>query len=335
MLSIVVVTHSRLDLLAPCLDSLGPARERVDGETEVIVVDSGSEGDVAEVLAAHAPDARLVRLAENVGFPAAADEGIRASRGEWVATLNDDTTVVPEALGEMLKAGSSAEEVGSVAAQMVFASDRATINSAGIDLDRLAVSTDRRLGAPADPPGAEPHEVFGACGGAALYRRSMLEAVGGFDRSYFAFLDDVDLAWRARMQGWRCLYAPAAVVVHHHSATLVNRSFTQYYWGGRNRVRTLAKNADRGLLLRYGALMVAYDAAYVLYALLRDRTVAPLRGRVAGIRDWGSYRRRGRDLRRPLTLSRPRGLRAALGRRSVWENRSSFGDARLPGDSAG
>lgn len=329
-LSVVVVTHSRLDLLGPCLESVLAAGSELDAVPELIVVDSGSEQPVAKVVEAHAPEARILPLQENVGFPAAVQHGIEASSGTWVLTLNDDLTLEPQAIRELLSVAKSEPKVAAVAAQMRFTAAPEVINSAGIEVDRLAISTDRMLGAPADNPDLEPYEVFGACAGAALYLREALTAIGGFDRRFFAFLDDVDVAWRLRMQGWRCLYAPAAVVLHHHSATLVNRSWTQYYWGGRNRVRMLAKNADGRLLRRYGLAMIAYDVAYVAYAAVMDRTLAPLRGRLAGVREWRSYRKAGADARRPLVLAPVGGVRRALRRRSVWTEKSSAAASRRP-----
>ncbi len=104
--------------------------------------------------------------------------------------------------------------------------------------------------------------------------------------------------------------------MHHHGATIGHGSSLKYFHVGLNRVRTLAKNADSGQLLRHGPAMIGYDIAYVTYAALTDRTLAPLRGRVKGVREWRSYRRAGAPTRGPVELAPTRGLRAALGRRS-------------------
>ena len=101
----------------------------------------------------------------------------------------------------MLDAARSRPRIGSVAAQMRFANGRDTINSAGIGVDRLGIAFDRLLGQPVAASEDETIEVFGACGGAALYRRAMLEEIGGFDESYFFALDDADVAWRAADEG--------------------------------------------------------------------------------------------------------------------------------------
>jgi GT2 family glycosyltransferase len=316
--SIVIVTYTRMDLLDACLASLGPARQRLGELSELIVVDNGSPADVAEVVKAHDPEATVVRLEQNAGFSGAVGHGIDATAGEWVALFNDDTTAEPAALAELLAAARSRPRIGSVAAQLRFASDPETINSAGIVIDRLGITSDRLVGAPIGESETEPVEVFGTAGTAALYGREMLEQTGGFDRTFYAHLEDADLAWRARMLGWSCVYAPAAVVYHHHAATLSHFSDEKYYVGGRNRIRLLAKNADRRLLRRYSVPMVIYDAGYVAFVAVRERTLAPLRGRIAGIRDWRRYRRAASAGRRPVALQPAGGIRGALRRRAVW-----------------
>ena len=321
--SAIVVNYRRAEMTLACLASVREALDRVDGATEVVVVDNGSGDGSPEAIRAAGHAANVIALPENLGFPSGASEGIRHSSGEWVALINNDVIVEPDALVQMLAAGERTPDIGSVAAQMRFAADPDVINSAGIGVDRLGIAHDRLLGQPVSAGEDQPVEVFGACGGAALHRRRMLDEIGGMDESYFFALDDVDLAWRAQMAGWRCLYAPAAVVHHHHGATTAHGSDVKYFHVGLNRVRTLAKNADGGALRRYGLLAVGFDVAYILYAAVADRTLAPLRGRLQGLREWRSYRRAGRPLRRPVELEPVLGLKAALRRRSSWARHSA------------
>ena len=324
-LSVIVVNYRREALLEACLRSLRPAVARASAESEVIVVDNGSGDGSCDLVRNRFPEVELVPLPGNRGFAGGVNEGIRRSRGDWVLILNNDLTVEPTTLEEVLAVGRSSPDVGSVAAQMRFADERATINSAGIVIDRLGIAYDRLVGAPATASEAAPTEVFGASAGAALYRRAMLDEVGGLDESFFIFLEDADLAWRARQAGWRCLYAPGAVVHHHHSATAGHGSSLKYFHVGRNRVRMLAKNADRDHLRRYGPAMVAYDLAYVVYAALFDRTLAPARGRLRGLREWSAYRRGAEP--RPVELAPVAGFGQALRRRAAW-SRSSTGARR-------
>jgi GT2 family glycosyltransferase len=330
--SAIVVNYRRPEMTGRCLRALTTALEATGEPTEIVVVDNGSGDDSAAVARASAPSAVVVELDENLGFAGGACAGIERARGEWVLLVNNDVIVEPGAVRELLRVGRSSHDVGSVAAQMRFAGDRDVINSAGIGVDRLGVAFDRLLGAPASASEREPVEIFGACGGAALHRTRMLEEVGGIDPAFFFSLDDADLAWRAQMSGWRCLYAPAAVVHHRHGGTGAHASDLKYFHVGLNRVRTVAKNADRRLLLRYGAGMVLYDLAYVAFAAVTDRTLAPLRGRLRGLREWRRYRRAGAGRRRAVRLAPVRGPRAALARRAVWVEHSGASERAAPAD---
>jgi GT2 family glycosyltransferase len=305
-----------------CLTQLVRALGEVEGAGELIVVlnasDPGFESEVRELV----PDAVLLIPGGNVGFAGGVVRGIREAGGEWIALVNDDAVVDPRALAEMLAVGGSSEDVGSVAAQMRFADRPDVINSAGIEVDRLGVASDRLLGLPAGASERVPTEVFGASGGAALYRRSMLDQIGGFDESFFAYLEDVDVAWRARMMGWRSMYAPAAMVHHHHSMTLGHRSRQKYFLAGRNRLRLLAKNASTRQLVTNAAAMLAYDLGYVVYVAARHRTLAPLQGRLRGLREWRRYRAAGAPYRRRIELPRRAGFRDALARERSWTARS-------------
>ena len=169
------------------------------------------------------------------------------------------------------------------------------------------------LGEPATASETGVTEVFGASAAAALYRREMLDEIGGFDESFFAYLEDTDVAWRARMAGWRCVHAPAAVARHHHSATLGHGSPAKHLLVGRNRVRMLAKNATSKHLARYALGMIAYDLAYIAFAGATSRTIAPLQGRASGLSHWLEDRR-SNVVRRPTELAKPFGFRGALRR---------------------
>jgi GT2 family glycosyltransferase len=124
----------------------------------------------------------------------------------------------------------------------------------------------------------------------------MLDQVGLFDEDFFAYLEDADLAWRARRAGWRCLYVPAARVLHRHSATGVEGSPFKSYHLGRNKIWLVAKNYPFGLLWRYAPILVSYDVAAVIYALIARRDVHALRGRLAALAGFGRmWRKRGRS----------------------------------------
>ena len=192
---------------------------------------------------------------------------------------------------------------------MLFARRPHMINSDGIAVDRAGIAWDR-LGGQADTPLSEALEpVFGACAGAALYRRRMLDQVGLFDEDFFAYLEDVDLAWRAQWAGWRALYAPSARVYHHHSATSGEGSPFKNRMLGRNKVWLILKNYPVPHLAWYLPAIVGYDVAAVIYALLQRRDWSPLQGRLAGLRGALAMLRVRRQVQRRRRVSSAEVLR--------------------------
>jgi GT2 family glycosyltransferase len=313
----VIVNRDRAQLLAAALRSVEESLAAAGARGEIVVVDNGSTDESAEVVARDFPAVRWIGLEGNSGFPTAVQTGIEATSSPWVLTLNNDATIERDAL-RLIGERQLPDDVGTVAMQMRFRGRPEVVNSAGIGVDVLGVAYDRCLGEPAHGAASRGCEVFGACAGAALYRRAMLDEIGGFDRGFFLYLDDADVAWRARMAGWRALYEPRALVWHDHSATTRHGSSFKYFHVGRSRVRLVARNADLRQLRRYGAQMLAYDLAYVAFVAVADRTLAPLRGRLAGLREWRVARLAAAAGRRPVELERRRGYTAALRRRRAW-----------------
>jgi GT2 family glycosyltransferase len=300
--AVVIPNWNGAALLPACLDGL---RQQTHGDREVVVVDNGSADDSLAVLARY-PEVRVLRFGRNQGFGAATNAGIRATDSRYVATLNNDAVAAPGWLAALVAAADAEPAVGMCASRMVLAAQPDRLDSCGIALDRVGIAWDLFGGQPvgADAGLAEP---FGPCGGAALYRRAMLQQVGLFDEEFFAYLEDVDLAWRARAAGWRCRYVPDAEVVHQHSATGGEGSPWKHYLLGRNKVRLLAKNYPAALW-RWLPLVVAYDAAAVGYALATRREGAALRGRLAGLASLrGALRARTDSARRLARAADPSG----------------------------
>ena len=279
IVSVVIPNWNGRSHLERCLEAL---RCQTLAAFEVVVVDNASNDGSLEMLQEHFPWVRTIASPRNVGFAAANNLGIRASTAPFVATLNNDTEPRPDWLERLVEPALADVGIGMVASKMLFAHRPGTINSAGIALDRAGIAWDRLGGEPDAGTGATT-EVFGPCAGAALYRRQMLDEIGLFDEDFFAYLEDVDLAWRARLSGWRCLYAPAAAVYHVHSATGVEGSPFKSYHLGRNKVWSIAKNYPAPQLYMALPLIVAYDLAAAMYGLVSRRDLAGIRGRLAGL----------------------------------------------------
>jgi GT2 family glycosyltransferase len=206
--SIVIPNWNGAEWLPGLLASL-QRQTRRPGET--IVVDNGSLDGSLELLRA-AAGVTVIALDRNTGFAYAANRGITAASGELVALLNADIVLEPEWL-ERMQTAIAAPGVASVACKMMSLRHPGEIYDAGDVLRRDGACEQRGRFESDDGRFDEPGEVFGACAGAALYRRRAVLEVGGFDRRYFAYLEDVDLALRLRMAGWTCRYEP--VVAHH------------------------------------------------------------------------------------------------------------------------
>ena len=279
--AVIIVNWNGRHHLEGCLAAL---LAQTITDFDAIVVDNGSTDGSVEWVETHLPQVRLIRNEHNVGFAVGNNQAIRSTRAEFIVTLNNDTRVAPGWLAALVEAAESDPTVGMVASKMLFAGRPDTINSAGIALDPTGIAWDRLGGTPDDPGEKTPIEVFGPCAGAALYRRTMLDQIGLFDEDFFAYLEDVDLAWRARLAGWRCLYAPAGRVYHAHSATSIEGSPFKSRLLGRNKVWLVAKNyRPTRRLLAYLPLIVLYDLAAVAFALVAQGNVHNLLGRIDGL----------------------------------------------------
>jgi GT2 family glycosyltransferase len=279
LISTVVVNYNGRIYLESCLKTLAV---QTYPEYEVIVVDNASTDDSTAWVAEHYPDFHLLRAPSNLGFAGGNNLGIRTARGEFIATLNNDTELEPDYL-ERLSAPMCEPRVGMCASLMLQFGQRDRIDSAGIGVDRAGFAWNLQAGKPAD--GATTEErVWGACAGAALYRRAMLDEIGLFDEDYFGFYEDADLAWRARLAGWRCILVPAARVYHVHGGSFRQGSTQKLYLLARNRWRTILKDYPMPELALNMPLILGADLLSLLSALLRYRSIAPLLGRVDALR---------------------------------------------------
>lgn len=277
LISIVIVNWNGLHLLQPCVVAL---RRQSEQRFEIIVVDNASTDGSLEWLAEQS-DIRVLRNSTNQGFAPATNQGIRAGTTPFVALLNNDTEPDPHWLEILLKEMDD-PRVGSVTGVLLFAGNPDMVQSAGISMDRAAIAWDRFGGLPHTHPAVQqPAEIFGASGGAALYRRAMLDDIGLLNERYFAYLEDVELAWRAQKAGWLCRYVPEATVLHHTSATAGEGSPFKQQLLGRNKVWLVAQHAP----LRDLPLIFLYDLMAVGWALVRRRNPHHLIGRLRALRD--------------------------------------------------
>jgi hypothetical protein len=268
--------------IGACLDAL--RAQTLDHE--VLVVDNASPDGAGEHVAKGYPEVALLRSPRNVGFAGGTNLGLRAARGALLVTLNQDAVAEPRFLEEIARGVDLERRVGMVASKMLFLHDPRLLNSTGIALTRDFYARDRGHGERDEGQWEAPGEVFGPCGGAGLYARALLDDVGLFDERFFCYFEDVDLAWRARLAGWQCAYAPRAVVRHAHRSAQGTREGLPpqvRWWCERNRVWAVAKNAGAGTLLRRSAPLLAGEALAVVHAA-RARDGSALRARWHALR---------------------------------------------------
>ena len=208
---IVVVNYNGARLLPGLLAALAAQTRR---DFRLILVDNGSadgSAQIVEQIAGGLPFAvQVVRNAANAGFGLASNQGLRRGDATWVAMLNNDTRPEPAWLEHLLDATDQEPRLGMVGSKLLRMRNPGQIDSAGIAVDWAGIAWDWRGGDLDDTGERDLAEIFGPCGGAALYARAMLDEVGAFDGDFFAYLEDVDLAWRARLAGWRAYLQPQA-----------------------------------------------------------------------------------------------------------------------------
>src|SRR4051812_29028518 len=246
---------------------------------EVIVVDNGSTDGTLAWLAREAPQARVLAQGRNTGFAMAANRGLLAAPSEFVALLNTDVVLAPDWI-ELMAARLAAEQgCASVACKMVRLGSETVLDDCGDVLRRDGVCEQRGHGRRDDGRWDAPGEVFGACAGAALYRRSAVREAGGFDERFFSYMEDVDLALRLALCGWRCAYEPRAVARHAGGGSAGALPKPVTYWTARNTLLVLAKHWPA----RWLPLVLYRQLSWLDAAARRGTLGAHVRGLLAGL----------------------------------------------------
>lgn len=293
--SVIILNWNGRRFLESCLSSVLRQTYR---DYEVVLLDNGSNDGSVEFVRERFPEVRVIRSDRNLGFAEGNNRAIKATAGGYIATLNNDTEVEPGWLQALVEAIESTDRVGMCASKVLYADRPDLIDSAGIYPGWSGTMWNRWHGERDECNISTPIEVFGPCAAAALYRREMLEEIGPFDEAFFAYLEDADLAWRARLAGWKCLYVPAARVYHVHSATGGINPKVKRYLLARNKIWMIAKNYPAPQILLCLPLIVLFDLASLLYNLCLTRDLAALTGRLAGVAGLVPISRKRRQVQR-------------------------------------
>jgi GT2 family glycosyltransferase len=278
--SVVIPNWNGAGHLQVCLNAL---RRQTLLPCEVILVDNASHDESRELVKTEFPEVTVLALTENLRFAGACNAGIRASRGESVALLNNDTEADEHWLENVAKCFRDHPDAGFVASKLRLFDQRDRLHSAGDFYSRRGAPGNRGVWQK-DEGQFDVAYVFGACGAASVYRRSMLDKIGLLDEAFEFSCEDVDLSWRAQLAGYKCAFAHDAIVYHKVSAT--GGGVINSYYDGRNFIWLLVKDVpDEVLRANFGSILreqlrITQDA---LKAWRGEAARNRLKGQLAGM----------------------------------------------------
>jgi GT2 family glycosyltransferase len=310
--SVTIVTYNSRRYLEACLQSIFEQNYR---QLEIVVVDNGSMDGTRGFLSRFEDRVRVEYNDGNIGFAAAQNQAIARSTGDWVLVLNPDVVLLPGVVEQLVEAGRIDEKAGTVCGRLLAIGrdlkppENPLIDTAGIYFTEAMRHFDRGWHEPDDGRFRKMEYVFGASAAAALYRREMIADIseGGnfFDPDFFAYREDADVAWRAQLFGWRCLYTPATVGYHVRSVGPGNRHAVPAVinmHSVKNRFLMRTKNMTGGVFRRFWRQMIARDLLVIGGALLVEQKSLPAFWRLAAClpralrsRRWIMSRRRATD----------------------------------------
>jgi GT2 family glycosyltransferase len=288
--SVIVVNYNGKPYLQACLSSL---LLEATSEAQIIVIDNASDDGSAPYVEQSFPQVQLLRSARNLGFGGAANLAVQQTRGRYLVFLNPDTVVEPGWLAELVRALEEAPAAGLATPKIVMMDDPQRINACGNDLHLTGLTLCRGLDAPRDAF-KDVKEVSAVSGAAFAIRRELFQALGGFDPTFFMYMEDTDLSWRARMAGQRCICVPRAVVRHDYALRFGPR---KVLYQERNRYQMWLKGWHWGTWCLLLPVLLLAEAVTWGYVLLRQPKQASnkLRAYAWIARHWGDIMARRRQ----------------------------------------
>jgi len=279
LVSIIIVYWNSAEHLPRCLDCL--VRQTFQ-DFEVILIDNGSFDKELDNLDQKfsALTLRVEHFASNLGFARANNIGADLARGQWLALLNSDAFPEPAWLERILQAANRCPEFSFFSSRQLQFNQPDILDGSGDEYHMSGLAWRRFYNHPAKDYGLKEEEVFSACAAAAIYDREGFLRVGGFDESYFSYFEDVDLSFRLRLAGGRCLYVPQAEIYHVGSASSGKTSDFVMYHGHRNLVWTFFKNMPGYLFWLYLPLHILMNFFFGFSFLLKGKGPAVLKAKV-------------------------------------------------------
>lgn len=266
--SVIVLNWNGIEFLQECLTSLG---KQTISDFEIIFVDNGSTDGSVDFVKSKFGNVKIIELKENLGFCKANNIGYREAVGRYIAFLNNDTVVHENWLESQIDFLENDPEYSFCSSKILFMDNQNIIDNVGTSFSTAGVG--RKIGWMQEDIGQfeENKEVFGICGGAALFRRTMLEKIGVFDEDFFIIGEDIDLSFRAQIAGYRGSYIHNAIVYHKVAPKRGDDSDFSIYYSNRNLVWTLIKNMPGILLLRHSLTIITYHTLSIIKLIWRGR----------------------------------------------------------------
>ena len=261
-LTVIVPNYNGKKFLKDCFESI----KKQNNILEVIIIDNGSDDGSVEFIKEFYPEYILIENKENLGFSKAVNQGIKISSAEYCFLLNNDVELEPDCAYNLLKCIEKDRNIFAVASKMINFQDRDRLDDAGDEYTVLGwtkkVGQDR-----SSKLYTHEREVFSACAGAAVYRRSVFDSIGYFDENFFAYMEDVDIGYRAKIYGFRSVYCSEAIVYHRVSATSGSRyNPFKIRLSARNNVYVPYKNMPwPQLLVNIIFLSIGYTIKYLFF----------------------------------------------------------------------
>jgi GT2 family glycosyltransferase len=272
--SAVVLNYDGRHHLERLLPSLA---RQTHSEIHVAIVDNGSRDDSVSWLGANWPEVEIIALPANVGVTPALNICVQTAREDLVLLLNNDIELDPDCVAQLVVGLQRHPRSAAAAPKLLDLNSRDVIDGAGDTYTWAGQANRRGHGMLDRGQFDDPAEVFGACGGAALYRRSAIEEIGSFDERFFAMYEDVDWSFRAQLRGWSCSYVPDAVAYHAGSATVGALSDFSLYHNWRNALWVVVKNYPANALVRHAPELVWGQLLTLAIALRRGWVLILLR----------------------------------------------------------
>jgi GT2 family glycosyltransferase len=300
--SIIVVNWNGAKILPRCLAAI---TKQTFKDYEVIVVDNASEDGSADGIEENWPAIKVIRLKENRGFAAANNLGARKAQGRWLALLNNDAFPKKDWLENLLTAAQSNQSFSFFASCLIQANAPEYLDSSGDICHISGLAWNRGRGRSIKEAGLnkqsiESNEVFSPCAAAGFYLRADFLQAGGFDENYFSHHEDVDLGFRMRLLGLRCLYVPDAVAEHVGSASFGGEGAKTIYQTHRNMVWTYLKNMPGNLVWRYLPAHLLANLVFLVYYSLNGQAKAIWQAK------WDAWRGFGRVIRQRKEIQKRR-----------------------------